>query len=582
MGILLVRNQPVLAIGNIDSGGGGGGVLSISNLDDTLTISPATGDVIASLNLTHANTWTGIQTFQPAAFVGTGTMSVGTSGTGVLVLGNSIAPTSAPADEIQLFSADYTAGDARLRVLSESGTGLWMGNGTIEAVAPTSGAGNSLTLRASNAASGNSNGGNLLVRLAAKSGSGVDGKLIVQAATALPGGNLTEWQNSSGVAQTFVNSTGRLGVLATNSILALLLNNATYNFAVQGSVGSFIVRASGNQIVFADPSGSNNAAGRIQGTNITFTDNTNDLCMIYCSTGHLTTGGTADVAQLHAVSNAATTITCALRTAASQTANALELQTSTPNTYAYIPPGTGATGIGSGIYFKNNGTGYLGLTAGAGIFSLTNGSAGSGLSSAANTPAQITADQNNYSPGVGLFQRWSSDASRNVTGVVAGVDGEMRFVWNVGANDIVLENESLSSTAANRLTTSTLTNLTMSANKCAVMMYSTSTSRWLTTTINPFGSYVYPVTSQSSNYNLSSADLVCLANASGGPIDITLPTAVGITGKIYIIKKTDSSANNVGVMTTSSQTIDGNLSYLLTTQYQSIELLSDGANWNVI
>ncbi|MHB8304204.1 MAG: beta strand repeat-containing protein, partial [Acidobacteriaceae bacterium] len=36
---------------------------SVSNSDGTLTISPTTGTVIASLNLAHANTWTGLQTF---------------------------------------------------------------------------------------------------------------------------------------------------------------------------------------------------------------------------------------------------------------------------------------------------------------------------------------------------------------------------------------------------------------------------------------------------------------------------------------------------------------------------------------
>ncbi|MFZ5535574.1 MAG: hypothetical protein ACOY3M_05500, partial [Patescibacteria group bacterium] len=41
----------------------GGGVTSVTNADGTLTISPTTGDVVASLNLANANTWTGAQTF---------------------------------------------------------------------------------------------------------------------------------------------------------------------------------------------------------------------------------------------------------------------------------------------------------------------------------------------------------------------------------------------------------------------------------------------------------------------------------------------------------------------------------------
>jgi hypothetical protein len=43
--------------------GTGGGVSSVSNSDGTLTVSPTTGAVVASLALGHANTWTGTQTF---------------------------------------------------------------------------------------------------------------------------------------------------------------------------------------------------------------------------------------------------------------------------------------------------------------------------------------------------------------------------------------------------------------------------------------------------------------------------------------------------------------------------------------
>jgi hypothetical protein len=45
--------------------GGASSVTSVSNTDGTLTISPTTGDVVASLALGHANTWTGKQS-QPA------------------------------------------------------------------------------------------------------------------------------------------------------------------------------------------------------------------------------------------------------------------------------------------------------------------------------------------------------------------------------------------------------------------------------------------------------------------------------------------------------------------------------------
>lgn len=49
--------------GTCISGGGGGAVSSVSNSDGTLTISPTTGSVVASLALGHANTWTALQQF---------------------------------------------------------------------------------------------------------------------------------------------------------------------------------------------------------------------------------------------------------------------------------------------------------------------------------------------------------------------------------------------------------------------------------------------------------------------------------------------------------------------------------------
>jgi hypothetical protein len=59
----------------IVTGGSSGAVSSVSNSDSTLTISPTTGAVVASLNLGHANTWTAAQTFPGATFAGAVTIS---------------------------------------------------------------------------------------------------------------------------------------------------------------------------------------------------------------------------------------------------------------------------------------------------------------------------------------------------------------------------------------------------------------------------------------------------------------------------------------------------------------------------
>jgi len=61
--------------------GGGGAVSSVSNSDGTLTISPTTGAVVASIALGHANTWSGQQTFV-APILGTPASGVATNLTG--------------------------------------------------------------------------------------------------------------------------------------------------------------------------------------------------------------------------------------------------------------------------------------------------------------------------------------------------------------------------------------------------------------------------------------------------------------------------------------------------------------------
>ena len=70
-------------------------------------------------------------------------------------------------------------------------------------------------------------------------------------------------------------------------------------------------------------------------------------------------------------------------------------------------------------------------------------------------------------------------------------------------------------------------------------------------------------------------------DATSGNLTITLLTAVGRVRGVTV-KKVDSSANTVTVDTTSSQTIDGALTAVLTSEGESIDVVSDNANWSII
>ena len=73
----------------------------------------------------------------------------------------------------------------------------------------------------------------------------------------------------------------------------------------------------------------------------------------------------------------------------------------------------------------------------------------------------------------------------------------------------------------------------------------------------------------------ANTDYVVFIGASGV---VTLPTAVGNTSR-YTIKCVDTASKTLA--TTSSQTIDGSTSFVLTVN-TSIDLVSDGSNWRIV
>lgn len=99
-----------------------------------------------------------------------------------------------------------------------------------------------------------------------------------------------------------------------------------------------------------------------------------------------------------------------------------------------------------------------------------------------------------------------------------------------------------------------------------------------TSKFHGFGSSAFRLQTFTGNTTLGDQTFA-LTDASGGAVTITLPTAVGISDRIYYIKKSDSSSNYVTVATTGGQTIDGAASFALKIGGEAIMVVSDGANW---
>lgn len=90
----------------------------------------------------------------------------------------------------------------------------------------------------------------------------------------------------------------------------------------------------------------------------------------------------------------------------------------------------------------------------------------------------ITSNQNNYAIGGASAILLSSDAARTITGFSGGISGRYLEVTNSGSNDIVLANQSASSSAANRIITGTGSDVTIAASRTAQLRYDGSASRW--------------------------------------------------------------------------------------------------------
>ena len=98
------------------------------------------------------------------------------------------------------------------------------------------------------------------------------------------------------------------------------------------------------------------------------------------------------------------------------------------------------------------------------------------------SPSQLTADVNDYAPATGnsMRQVWrvDTDASRTITGIAVQQGSDTQWITNVGANNLVLAHQNVSSAASNRIISPTGANLTLGPDESACLWHDTTTDRW--------------------------------------------------------------------------------------------------------
>jgi len=94
------------------------------------------------------------------------------------------------------------------------------------------------------------------------------------------------------------------------------------------------------------------------------------------------------------------------------------------------------------------------------------------------TFAQFTANTNDLDIGDARLAFFSSDASRDLTGLTPGIEGRILPFVNTGSFDIVLKHQSGSSAAANRIINRTGADVTFAGGATGLLWYDLDALRW--------------------------------------------------------------------------------------------------------
>jgi hypothetical protein len=126
--------------------------------------------------------------------------------------------------------------------------------------------------------------------------------------------------------------------------------------------------------------------------------------------------------------------------------------------------------------------------------------------------------------------------------------------------------------------------LTIDKNGAAVFQSGVTINSTLTATAQIKGQgHIQNITpTKTAAYTVAATDYTIFGDVTAGGFTVTLPTAVGRAGQIYVIKKVDSSVNTLTVAAAASETIDGVATYLLSGTRAFIIIQSNGAVWYVI
>ena len=96
-----------------------------------------------------------------------------------------------------------------------------------------------------------------------------------------------------------------------------------------------------------------------------------------------------------------------------------------------------------------------------------------------------------------------------------------------------------------------------------------------------FLNLTWDIETLTSDDTLDAENVTVLLDGSSNSVTASLPTAVGIIGRVYYIKSIDA-ANITDINPNGSETIDGGSANLSLAREASVTIISDNSNWQII
>jgi hypothetical protein len=139
------------------------------------------------------------------------------------------------------------------------------------------------------------------------------------------------------------------------------------------------------------------------------------------------------------------------------------------------------------------------------------------------------------------------------------------------------------------LPSETTTNLDALTDTAGLLAYDTILSKvvynngsgWVSLAV-PGASSLDNILSKSTTYTATTSDDIIKCDSSGGAFTITLYAASGNSGRKIKFIKTSSDFNPITIDGNASETINGNTTTTINTQYEELELVCDGSNWLIV